>query len=322
MHVDRRLLAWGLFLIAVGAVPLAASQGVIPSGFRWWELWPLLIVGWGIGLLLRRTPAEALGGVLVAVTLGLMLGGLFAAGWNVGIACTGSGTGRPFAAQSGAFSGPNATVALELSCGELAVAVSPGSAWTVEGASRDGQPPRITGSSDGLSVGTRDIGPAFFPFDDQREEWSVTLPTDQSIDLGTTLNAGTARLSLAGAKLGHVSVTVNAGDARVDLSGATVGTLSLTVNAGSGRIVFPASSLTGSITVNAGTAGLCVAPGVGVRIFRNDRTLASDNLATSGLSQLGNAWQTPGFDAAASRIELSTSVNAGSLELNPEGGCQ
>jgi hypothetical protein len=82
MHVDRRLLNWGLFFILLGAIPIAVQQGLIPESAvaRAWTLWPLLLVAAGIGLLLRRTRLEFVGGLISAATLGVIGGGLLASG--------------------------------------------------------------------------------------------------------------------------------------------------------------------------------------------------------------------------------------------------
>ena len=59
---------------------------------RAWELWPLILVGIGLGLALQRTRAAAVGGVMVALVFGLMAGGLVAGGvTSGGFAVCGSG---------------------------------------------------------------------------------------------------------------------------------------------------------------------------------------------------------------------------------------
>ena len=78
MRIDRSLLNWGVFLIALGGVPLAVQQGFTDSGIAGdlWRLWPLILVGFGLGLLLRWTPIAWLGGAIVAGTFGLIFGAL------------------------------------------------------------------------------------------------------------------------------------------------------------------------------------------------------------------------------------------------------
>ena len=77
--MDRQLFNAGVFFIVLGAVPLAAQEGwvretTVADLFRFW---PLALVAVGVGMLLRHRPA---GGLIVAVSLGLTLGGLLAVG--------------------------------------------------------------------------------------------------------------------------------------------------------------------------------------------------------------------------------------------------
>ncbi len=111
MHVNRGLLGWGVFFVVAGAVPLLVQSGAIdPAVVRnVWQLWPLILIGIGLGLILQRTRAAIVGGLVVSVTFGLLVGGWFAVGWSgiggfgaCGINGSGSG-GDPFPTQSGAF---------------------------------------------------------------------------------------------------------------------------------------------------------------------------------------------------------------------------
>src|SRR6185295_18516367 len=106
MHIDRRLLGWGLFFILVGGIPLAVRTNLISASLvsQWANLWPLLLIGWGIGLLLRSTPIEWLGGALAAITFGVMGGGLLATGASglpFATGCSGGGATTAFAARTG-----------------------------------------------------------------------------------------------------------------------------------------------------------------------------------------------------------------------------
>ena len=107
MRVDQRFLGWGVFFIVLGGVPLAVQQGLIDRELaaRAWQLWPLLIVAAGVGLLLRRTPLEFIGGLLASATVAAMLGGVIAVGADfggIGEACGASG-GEQFAEQRGSL---------------------------------------------------------------------------------------------------------------------------------------------------------------------------------------------------------------------------
>ena len=77
MRIHRSLLGWGIFFILVVAVPLAFQAGWLTSDqvASAWTLWPLILVAIGLGLVLRRTPLDGLGGILVAGVFGIIVGG-------------------------------------------------------------------------------------------------------------------------------------------------------------------------------------------------------------------------------------------------------
>ena len=106
MRINRSLLNWGVFLIALGGVPLAVQQGWADASIAGdlWRLWPLILVGIGLGLILRWTPVAWLGGALVAGraplpgaadgTMGVAAGAAPAATGAGAAAVTGMATGR------------------------------------------------------------------------------------------------------------------------------------------------------------------------------------------------------------------------------------
>jgi LiaF transmembrane domain len=325
MRIDRRLLNWGIFFVVLGGIPLAVQQGWIPDDIRWWELWPLLLIGLGVGILLRRSAAAAFGGVIIAATFGLMIGGALANGFGgfptVGFGCVGTSAGTPFPTQDGAFTGDRAVVRLEMGCGDLAVTTEAGSAWSLSGTASHGRLPSIERSASLLTV--RDTGQDFSDFFRDRSVWDVTLPTEPTLDLNATVNAGTGRLVLDGARLDGVSLSINAGDGRVDLGSATASNLSVDVNAGSATVILPDGSLTGSLTANAGSIKFCAPPSVSLRLRTNDNITASDNYGDAGLQEVSdNVWESPDWATATKRIELTTTANAASFTLNPKDGCQ
>lgn len=325
MRVDPRFLNWGVFFILLGAIPLAVSQGLIPDDAvdGWWRFWPLILIGIGVGLLLRRTSFHFVGGLLVAATFGLMFGSLLAGGVAgqipFGFSCTSDRSGTAFADQSGTL-GPSGSVSLEMSCGDLTVTPTAGTGWTLTGTGPDGRAPQINASAERLSIRAPE-GSWFGSFGNEGSTWRVALPIDPTLDLSTTLNAGTSSLSLAGMHLDDYSGTTNAGKTTIDFTGTTLRRLSYTVNAGSTLITLPAASVAGSATVNAGSLGLCVAPGSGLRI-ESGSVLGSNNYGQKGLVQTGSTWTTPGYATSAVQIDLSISANAGSVELDPAGGCR
>ena len=53
MRVNRGLLNWGIFLVVLGAIPLAVQLRVLDPQLAadLVRLWPLILIGLGLGLL-------------------------------------------------------------------------------------------------------------------------------------------------------------------------------------------------------------------------------------------------------------------------------
>jgi hypothetical protein len=325
MRLHRGLLNWGIFLIVLAAVPLAVQLGYLDSAVAGTllRLWPLILVGIGLGLILRLTPLHALGGVLAAGTLGLLAGALLAGGvGSIGGACIGGGaaTGGSVETRSGTFSGGSAQVDLELTCVELNVERQPGSEWNVAAGHAAGQPPRIEATPERLALHT-ETGASFLG-GDARRDWRVTLPQQARLSLALTLNASSGTLGLGGGELTALNGTFNASDVRLDMAGvmAEGSSLNFTFNASSGTLSLPAASLSANMTINASSLELCAAADAGLRIQPRD-TLSSHNFEQAGLARSGDAWQTPGYDTAGVRTNLNLSSNVSSITLVRSGGC-
>jgi hypothetical protein len=330
MSVDRRLLNWGIFLVLLGGVPLAVAQGWISRDVveHAWELWPLILIGAGAGLILSATPLRALGGIVVSATFGIMLGSFVAVGFGgFSFGNLGCGAADPGAQQlverSGSLSGDANTVRLTASCASVAVATAPGATWNVEVRGTENARPAIVDDADHLTVRSPD-GSVVFPFSTRRASWAVTLGTDPRLDFGLELNAGGADVNLDGATLTRLAVDANAvGDTRLDLEGATVERLDVSVNAADVAILLPAGAdMQGRVEGNAASVDLCAPAGVGLRLLVDDNITASDNYDTAGLVRSGSAWESPNFASAATRIELATVGSAVSYTLNPKDGCR
>jgi hypothetical protein len=326
MRVNRGLLGWGVFFLALGAVPLAVQGGVLDAATarRSWELWPLLLIGVGLGLALRNTVIDALGGGLVAATFGLMAGGLVAGGFSgAPFALCGNGgaaqpTGQP---MSGALT-DSASVDISLDCGSLELSAQTGGQWSIAWPiSSTVQPDVVEASASRLQV---ELGNRTFGIGDPAAFWDVRLPADPTTAMSLSVNAGSAHVSLDGAHVSSLAASVNAGDAHIDLTRA-LGTTSVTgsVNAGSLTVALPspAATLQGSLSANAGTVQVCVPSGVPLRITVGDHPLGSTNLAQRGLVQNGDTWTRGAWDTATARIDLDVSANLGTVTLDPEDGC-
>jgi hypothetical protein len=329
MHVDRSFLSWGIFFILVGAIPLAVEGGALTAQqvSDWWRFWPLILVGIGVGILVRRTPLEGLGGLITAATFGIMAGALLSAGIS-GVGGFPGGVCGPldqpvsFAPQTGSLSGPSASVRIELDCGDVTVLTETGTNWHVDGQDANGGGPDISADAGSFEIqpGESDQGP--FDWLGNRARWDVTLPTSPRLDLDTEINAGTSSFDLRDAEIDTVGLEMNAGSATMDLGEArAVGEIQIELNAGSLELILPPTTTTGSIQANAGSVKLCAPPGVALRLRTDDSVLASYDYDGHGLVQVGSTWETPGFDTAPVRIDLTTQGTAGSFELDPEGGC-
>jgi hypothetical protein len=322
MHVNRGLLNWGVFFLLLGAIPIAVRQGLIPEAAvaRAWTLWPLLLVAAGIGLVLRRTRLEFVGGLISAATLGVIGGGLLASGGIPFGSCGDERDSVAFPARQGELA-VEASVDVRLNCGELAIGTTVGNSWTLQGVDDDGSGPRIEAAGSTVKIESDDRpGFAFFG---SRDRWTLMLGTDSRIDLATTLNAGEAQLVLADANLGELKVDVNAGKATIDLGAiAAITGLDVQVNAGEARIVLPNLALRGAVDANAGTVRLCAPAAAGLRLRMNDNITASNNFAERGLVETTKSvWETQGYASAGVQLEIAADVNAGGIDLEPIGTC-
>jgi hypothetical protein len=319
MKVNRRFLNWGVFLLAAGGVMLVAQGNAVESETvaQALRLWPIAVIGVGVGLLLRRTRLGLPAGMLAAAAPGLLLGGLVVAAPQMVPGCGGV---EPASSETrqGTFEGA-ASVALRLACGELAVSTVPGNGWRLEAGDGPGAAAVVDASADQLSVASSNRGHSF-GFTRGGDDWRLSLPTAGTLDLAAEIDAGRGRFDLAGAKLGSLRLAVNAGEARVDLDQATVARLSMSVNAASASVRLPAAGDTGAdFSVNAGSLRICAPSDLGLRIHQ-DGVLSTTSYP--GLVRSGDTWESPGYSIAINHADVTISVNVGSVDVNPMGGCQ
>ena len=328
MSVDRRLVNLGVFLLILGAIPLAVSQGWIAreTVSHALELWPLILIGIGIGLILRRTPFHFVGGLLVAATFGMMLGGFLAGGLSLGaLGCgsAGAATDPSVLDEHGTFGGGTTSVVLRATCASLSVVPASGAGWGVTVNGTADARPYLDPAADRLEVQSPDTT-VVVPFTDgRRSRWSVTLGTDVAYTLDVNLNAGEANIDLAGLRVETLTAQGNAvGNSRLLLHDATVGRLDVQINAGDLKIGLPAAAdLTGRIQANAASIELCADPGTGLRL-RNTSELTGDNFASAGLIRSDTTWESPGIGSAAHVVDLALNGGAASFTLNPPEGCR
>lgn len=323
MHIDRRLLGWGVFFILLGAIPLAVRAGYLAEEqvSNWLSLWPILLIGWGLGLLLRRTPIEWIGGGVTALVFGVMAGGALATGFG-GFSgfggCGGQSQGTTFTPQSGPLP-TDGQMNVAFSCGTVTIAAVDGTDWSVSGTGVSGRGPRVEASGSNVSIETPDG--SFFQ-DVGQNNWNVGVPRTTAVGFGMTLNAGRGSADLAGANVSSASLTVNAGSFDMRLAeAAQLGDVNATVNAGEASISLPSGDRSANLSLNAGNLEICVPADTAMRV-RWSGALGSNDLDDSGLTEVeDDTWVTAGFADAAPHLELRVSANAGSFELTLGGPC-
>lgn len=326
MRVNRRFLYWGVFLVAMGVVLVAADLEAVDATAiaGWLRLWPLAVLAVGVGIVLRQTRFGVGGWMLAAAVPGLVLGGAFAVGPRFAADCGVLGEPTSFVTREGTFAGP-ARVDVTTGCGSLVVRTAPGMGWRLYAGNSADRIPSVEATADRLSIDNgprsragRDAG--WHGWGDGRDVWRLTLPTTRINDLSLVVNAGEGDIDLAGAELGRLDLVTNAGQTRVGLSDTSIETLSGTVNAGMLSVELPSAvDLTGSMVVNAGAIELCVPSGVGLRV---QHTGVLGSTSYGGETIGGTNWQNPDYGSAAHRSDLTISVNLGSVDINPIGGCK
>jgi hypothetical protein len=320
MRIDGGRLGWGVFFVTLGLVPLAVRFGwVDPAWFEGiWRLWPLILIGIGVGLILRRTAFAAVGNVIVGLTFGLMIGGALATPINAGISCLPGGTAdaSPIT-QQGTFAGDRAEIDIAFPCAEVVVSARSGSDWSVVATGIDADDLDLEADATSLEI-DRSGGSGIWGQGEQTG-LQIELPTGPAMDLAMDVSAGSATASLGGTRVESLSLSVNAGDATTRLTETTLDAFSVSVNAGSAAMSLPASPWDGSASVNVGSLEVCVPDGAAVRIT-SSAALGSVDVGP-GFSQTGEGWVTPAWAAAGEGADLSLSVNLGSAAIRV-GGCE
>jgi hypothetical protein len=320
MRVDRSRFNWGVLFIVLGGVAFAYHRNAVSSSVLLdaWRLWPLIVVGIGFKIVLSRTPAAFVGGLLVAVTVGVMAGSAFAVGPSIGCGA-GTSPGQPIADQSGSFDGTS-TVELDLKCGTADIATSTDGRWHVGATSDGNHAPAVNSSSNWLQVQSASNGG--WNWNQRNDYLQISIPQAAQLNMTSKLDLVDARYSLASANITSASFTLNLGSVRIDLTGAKVGDLSVSTNLGAAFITLDGTSdLAANLSTSLGSIEVCVPAELGVRVA-NSESLSSSDYGSLGMVQSGNSWQTLNYDSAAHKANLSVNTSLSSLKLHNIGGCK
>ena len=318
--INRTALFVGASLAVAGTVMLvglgdAAAGDALSQAVR---LWPLAVIALGVGLVVRRTRFAVAGTLAAAITGGLVLGGAVVAAPDLDAFCDGREGDAALTRNGVLAAGPTAAVDVAIDCGDLTITTVDGTAWELRSLDLGDGSAVVRDGDDALEIRSpnRRWGGGMDRYGD---DWQLALPTGVRLALDAEVNAGHGRFDLLDGDFERVAVEVNAGDAWLDLGGSTVDELALDVHAGAATVVLPSSDLVGDVEVAAGSIEICAPAGLGLRV-RGDADLGS--IDVNGLVRVANAWETPDLSTAPYVAELSVSAQAGSVVVNPAGGCK
>jgi hypothetical protein len=320
MRVNRRFLYWGIFLVAIGGVLVAADLHALdtPTLADALRLWPLAVIAIGLSLALRRTRLSLPGLLLAAAVPGLVVGAAFAVAPRIPGDCGARGELATVGTTRGTFDGP-ATVSVRSGCGSLNVTTALGSGWQFDARNGAGRMPKVGSSARSLSIDDGSDHGWSFP-DAGRDAWDLTLPTSDLDRMSLVVFAGHGQIALPGARIDHLALTVDAASMIVDASAASVANVSAVVNVGSLSIRLPtASDLVGSLRVGGGELRICAPPELGLRVTSKG---ISERVRVNDLQQTTSEWQSPNYASATYHADLSVSATFGAVEIDPTGGCE
>jgi hypothetical protein len=213
--------------------------------------------------------------------------------------------------DGGTFTGA-ATASFDLDCGALDLSTKQGSDWSIQAKYR-GTAPTLQRTDASLALSSPD------GFGVRRQDWTVTVPADQTGEVRIDANASSVTGRLGGAKLTDFHLSINAGDARIDASEGTLGRIDVSANAARVRLSV-GSDTTGSLSANAGSIELCTPPGAALSFQLAEQLTFAHNLDDQGLVKNGDVWTREGATGAPT-IDLSIRGNAANFTLDPVGGC-
>jgi hypothetical protein len=279
----------------------------------------VLLIAVGLSIILARGPGAWIGGAFAAAVLGVMAAGLVQIGIVPFVGCGGGDqAGTPFEGESGQLASTS-SVDVTFSCGELQATTVAGSAWTLDGSSKDGRQPDVRTTDGGIEIEARS-GPSSASAAAADVADHVAARADDRPRPDAERGHGAARAGGRASRRGR-----RHGERRVALldfrDAEAMQTLDGTVNAGSNVTWLPDLPIRGDLTVNAGSLVICAPEGLGLRLVTGDNPISSNDFDRAGLVKTGDGWETPDYATAAIRTELDVTANAGSLSLNPTQPC-
>ncbi len=159
-----------------------------------------------------------------------------------------------------------------------------------------------------------------FPWEDDNGEvnWKVSLNPSVSYNLTAHSDGGNIKLNLAGLAITQVNADTDGGKIEVILPDRTAN-LGLTAKSGGGNVTVEiGSSITGSHTINAssgaGNVTVRLPEGTAARI-RVTSGMGNANVASHFLKIDDKTYQSPDYESAADRVEITADSGAGDVTI-------
>jgi hypothetical protein len=321
MRVNRKFFNAGLFLVAIGAIVVAADQGAIDAATLAdaVRLWPLIPIAIGVALVGRRTNVGLPAGMLAAAVPGLVLGSAFAVVPRFAGTC-GERIEPALTSAADGVIGQAADVYVQAGCGTFNLRTAPGYAWHLAAGNSRGNTPNVDESmSELLQIRAID-GERWGSVTGGRDRWELTLPASGIANLSLRLNSTRSYVDLSGARIPNMDVTANASDVVLDLEGSSIDDHDAFVNAGVMSIHLGASSdFSSYIRVNAGEVQLCAPPELGLQATTRGHFR---QFLIGGVPADGLTWQSPNYASAIHHADVEFRIELGTVSINPIGGCR
>lgn len=288
-----------VLLIAIGVILLLNTLGVLEWAV-WWRLirlWPVLLIAAGLDLLLGRR--SAWGSLLAAVLVLAVIGGAVWLSVDGSLEAQGLETRPVRQALDGAT---QAEVLIDPGVGVLRLEALPEAADLIQGTIR------LTADEEIAEEATTSGQRIRYELDSLKESWTVPLGgwNSQRIwDLGLT----------PGAAL-DLEAHLGAGEAVLDLSGLDLSDLQVNVGVGRVEITLPAEGqFEALVEEGVGQLVILVPRGMELHIEGDLGLVVRD--VPAGYEQGDDTITSPGYAAAANRVEITVDQGIGQLEIRP-----
>lgn len=252
----RPRLLWPLLLVGLGVMLLLQNFNLLPPG-TWQaltQLWPVLLILIGLDMLVGR---RSWGGAVLVLLLGALL--VAAALTWAALRANAQPSGEPQAIIQTVGEARESEVNLDFGVGELNVFALTDSAYLMEGRLQHGPGESLKQSysvEDGVGTLTLDqvqntILLPFLAGPGARTHWEVRLTDDMPLSLGVDTGVGEAALDLSGLQLKALNLDTGVGKTTVIFPDS--GTIRATISTGVGEVILAIpEDLPARLTVDSG----------------------------------------------------------------------